>query len=236
MTKRQIRRALSNIDDVCVEKKTEKCIYIWDELEDKILPLRFEEKFTLESLKEAMYLSPKLASIIGFNEVATYLYSLDKNLFTTLEKLCFMWNEDDYNWLYNETGDEYALYVIDENELGKMWFERNICIVDVKNIVKTCLDLAGPDVDINDTENYFMERQYFIEDLNSGIIMTAIHELRHLMLDTNIILPEDEYPINLSDEDLVEQYCNDIWDENRCWCLKDNVSDINFLIDDFSEV
>ena len=38
-------------------------------------------------------------------------------------------------------------------------------------------------------------------------LTTILHELRHLQLDTNILLSEDDYPLSLGSEEAVEAYC-----------------------------
>ena len=215
MTEIDIRQAISDIEDITIEEDTDTYIVIWDEGGniEKQIKFRFEEKFSEDILKSLIYISPKLTEFIDINIITSYIFSLDKNLFTTLEHLCFMWDEEDYDWLFDETGDEYAKFIMDDEVVGRMWNERNICIIDVKNIFKTTYKMMSED------EDSFLGRQYFFEDINNGIMMTAIHELRHLMLDTNIILPEDIYPLELSSEDAVEGFCRDAWDNKRCWCL-----------------
>lgn len=45
------------------------------------------------------------------------------------------------------------------------------------------------------------------DEVERGLWMTIIHELRHLLLDTNIVLCEDAYPTTEAAEDMVEAYC-----------------------------
>lgn len=64
--------------------------------------------------------------------------------------------------------------------------------------------------DVAVTKPWFsVENQYHI-----GVLQTAIHELRHLQMDTNPFLPEDTYPIEESSEDAVEAYCRDVFEGN----------------------
>ena len=53
---------------------------------------------------------------------------------------------------------------------------------DLKEIEKENHELGDP--------WFSVENQYHI-----GVLQTAIHELRHLQMDTNPFLPEDTYPI-----------------------------------------
>lgn len=56
---------------------------------------------------------------------------------------------------------------------------------------------------------FSVENQYHI-----GVLQTAIHELRHLQMDTNPFLPEDTYPVEESSEEAVEAYCRDVFEDN----------------------
>ena len=63
------------------------------------------------------------------------------------------------------------------------------------------LDLADP--------WFSAENQY-----RTGVLQTAIHELRLLQMDTNPFLPEDTYPVEESSEEAVEAYCRDVFEDN----------------------
>lgn len=43
--------------------------------------------------------------------------------------------------------------------------------------------------------------------------MTLIHEIGHLMMDTNTFLPEDEFPVSEASEDAVEAFCRERYEE-----------------------
>ena len=44
------------------------------------------------------------------------------------------------------------------------------------------------------------------ESFHMCIWETIFHELRHLMLDCNPLLPEDDYPVHLAAEEAVEAF------------------------------
>lgn len=52
----------------------------------------------------------------------------------------------------------------------------------------------------------------FHSEYCAGILVTLLHEVRHLMLDSNPFLPEDIYPEELKDEDEVEAFARNAYD------------------------
>lgn len=99
--------------------------------------------------------------------------------------------------------------LMDDNVLGKVWFYRNVAIIDVQNIVKSAEEVEKEDIELG-----YPSRKH--QDVIEQIVLTMVHELRHLMLDTNIVLSEEEYPTNLGSESKVEQFARDI--VHKCGC------------------
>jgi len=83
--------------------------------------------------------------------------------------------------------------------VGKTWFMHQTAFIFEGTIHKIALE-EGDEI-ITHGDNYLC-----------GIATTAIHEVRHLMLDCNFILPEDKYPVELSSEENVEEFCRSRWD------------------------
>lgn len=52
----------------------------------------------------------------------------------------------------------------------------------------------------------FVYKTDYEKEYQIGIITTLIHEMRHLMLETNVFLPEDEFPESEKAEDAVEAF------------------------------
>ena len=101
--------------------------------------------------------------------------------------------------------DDYALELGDEL-LGVMWYERNAVVINMGEIVRTGEWIDRESIDVEDP--YFSaENQIII-----GLLTTALHELRHLQMDTNIVLPLDEYPLELGNEAAVEEYCREAFE------------------------
>ena len=90
--------------------------------------------------------------------------------------------------------------------VGITWVERNVCIVDVK-VIQECMEEGS----ISSSMSAF----------NRAICITIIHELRHLLLETNILLDDNEYPSELSEEDAVEEYGIDVYEHNPKYILCD---------------
>ena len=92
--------------------------------------------------------------------------------------------------------------------LGQLWFERNIVAINAASIMVASKEVEKENLNLGDPW-FSVENQYHI-----GVLQTAIHELRHLQMDTNPFLPEDTYPIEESSEDAVEAYCRDVFEGN----------------------
>ena len=133
-------------------------------------------------------------------KLAEYLINnVDEHAFLTLEELYIVADESDYERLAGEYQDPSVLDFFESKERGVMWFDHNVCIVDVKNIIERCK--------ITETSNLEFR-------IKRRIIGVIIHELRHLMLDTTLVLPEDKYPRILGHEFRVDDYAFDVTDSS----------------------
>lgn len=84
---------------------------------------------------------------------------------------------------------------------------RNIIVINVGLIQKSSEDLAD-------------EFRSAASHASDGIVMTIVHELRHLMLETNVLLPEEKYPDYEVTEAAVEEYTRQFADR---WLLGNSV-------------
>lgn len=220
MLKEEILSSLTLLkDEISIEEETEDHITFFDEVRLKGLTYYFTENLSLESLKERVYISPLLIDIVDVDAVLNYLITtVDKMCLLTLDRLYLTYNEDDYQHLYNYTGDEYALYILEnESFVGITWVERNICIVDVNRVLKSAQEMA------------YLEASFdIVPKFNKELCVTVIHELRHLLLETNILLPEEEYPHSLGSEENVEVYGESFYEKHPGYILNSN-----FNIQDF---
>lgn len=202
MTKQGILDELKGLK-LAILEENEKFIRVFDEENEfmsKEIPFYFNE-FIHETLSERILLLSSENEINKEKLVTLMLDTMDHNLFITLENMYFIKSEDDLRKIYDLTGDEYALEIIDiEEQIGLMWYEKNSIIINLAAIKRVAEEIG---VDTSD-----IRREY-----NIGILSTIIHELRHLMLDTNIILSEEDYPVEMSAENEVEEYCRNICDK-----------------------
>lgn len=139
---------------------------------------------------------------IDFKRICDFVFShCPKEMFTTLEALFFVFNEDGLRELAEYTGDEYGLECINMDEqIGLMWYEKNIVIVNVGLIQQTSEEMAD-------------EITPASEHICDGIIMTIVHGMRHLMLRTNFLLTDEERPVEEESEDAVEEYARRFADQ-----------------------
>lgn len=139
---------------------------------------------------------------IDFKRICDFVFShCPKEMFTTLEALFFVFNEDGLRELAEYTGDEYGLECINMDEqIGLMWYEKNIVIINVGLIQQTSEEMAD-------------EITPASEHICDGIIMTIVHGMRHLMLRTNFLLTDEECPVEEESEDAVEEYARRFADQ-----------------------
>lgn len=89
---------------------------------------------------------------------------------------------------------------ITEDYCGRSWFRKQTTFIYEQAIIDTAKECVD-------------EFTTFDEEYLRGIGSTVIHECRHIMLDCNPFLDEKQYPVNLSSEDAVEDFCRDCWDK-----------------------
>ena len=181
-----------------------RCVYSYDLDKD----IAFTPQ---EMMDEAWFLdkthTPKSSQCLGYSlnyeKLCKFAFAhLDKELLTTLSAVFFLEDETDLQDLYEFSGDEYALECIDMDEcIGLMWFYRNIVLVNVRTIIQVSQDVCLPGEDP-------------AREIEIGVLSTLAHELRHLMLDTNVLL--DAEMQQYADERSVEEYGNKFAELHQC--------------------
>lgn len=97
----------------------------------------FPETETLESFKNRIFFSDKASKYYNSEEITRFIFDIiDKNALMVLQKLYFVWDDSDYEKIYNETDDEYALYIMDNEYFGITWVEKSIIIINVKKMIE----------------------------------------------------------------------------------------------------
>lgn len=192
-------------EDVEILEKDETHVSLWDNISDGYRYFYFDEHLTLKSLKERVYISSEADKLINPSNILSFIYNkIDRNALMVLNKIYFMCNEKDYEQLYQDTEDEYALYIMEDHLFGRNWTEQSIIIVDLTNIEKAVKETEKEDLE------YGLESHYYV-DLYREILLTIIHEFRHLVFGCNSYVSDEEYPWDLNTEEDVELYSKKIF-------------------------
>ena len=158
---------------------------------------------TAEWLKERFLFAPSVSDCSG--EYISRLLRVDPNMFTCLNRIIFM-NE-------TEEDEEAVLRALDIADLdmpdyygflGLKWTFINSVIINMTVIENEARKLAE--------EDEFLD---FDAEVDWGVRVTLLHELRHLGLEANPFLDEDEYPKELFSESAVEEWA--IEKAERLW-------------------
>lgn len=202
-------------------EQSEKSIRVWDHEVTKEIGFSFLEVLKTETIRDTIYVSKTIPQkwSIDADALAQYLWRVcDRNCFITLAGMYIFWdpcaldpyaeNDPERRHLVDVTGDEYAEYLAEPPFVGQLWFERNIVIINAAYILDVSQEIAASNRDLHDPW-FSVENQY-----QKGVLQTAIHELRHLQMDTNPFLPEDIYPISDSSEEAVEAYSQEVFENN----------------------
>ncbi len=197
MTRLEIVGRLENLPFIDIFEVTEQYVVAYDQYNATDFTIRFAETFTKEDLKELIHVPAEMPMGLQINKDALtdYLWTvMDHNAFLPLSGLWYVATDADYQTIakFHECDDAIALP--DYDSQGCMWFDRRVCIVDVGRILQK-------------------HPRASTDDLRRELIVTTLHELRHLMLDTNPALPIDEYPLELGREFFVERYAQEICED-----------------------
>lgn len=196
-------------DLYCDKKELLKMIEDCEDLSD----IKIEEDaiFAYDN-KEGMDLYFHYINSINYDELFDFgSFDLDKNkfykilnknidniLFLMPKKIFFISSDEELENLLNN--EDYIDMDFDiENYLGQNWSYHSTIIINVK--------LSR---ELSKEKKIFGESSKIV--LNEIIWTTLIHELRHMVCDLGLIVPEELIPISEGAEDAVEEYgCNVFW-------------------------
>ena len=199
--------------DIEILKIARNSVSVYDYQDGKEITYTFKRSKT--SLAKHIHISEKIPAKYRPNKekVIQYLLALPEDVLLTLNDVWFLWDFDDYDDMvdYYDADSAYAADLYDDRILGRMWFEQNAALIDVQNIVNSALEIEKQDIALG-------LYGYADMDIKEQTALTLVHEIRHIMMDTNIILPEDEYPIHLASEFDVEDFARS-WVEENGWNL-----------------
>lgn len=216
LTEKDIRKVIEEEADLTIYEETEDGLFLIDDEDCKQFQVHFLEHMNAQRLAELIHISSAIPVEYRPDKqiLADYLWNTcDKNAFVTLNELVIFWDDDGWSTdpererLYNEHSDEFALELA-AGYLGQLWFDCNIVAVNMRVIVDTSSEIAKENEDLYSP---YFEFEHLVTE---GLLTTALHELRHLQMDTNIFLPEDVYPLSLNAEKAVEEYGREVYEIN----------------------
>ena len=206
LTKKELLVAIGeevDEDNVEILEQTETHTLIFDMLDEKSVCFNYSEAINLNWLTNKIYINPKAKHKFNLNakEIARILLlNLPTEYFTTLSKVYFIYKYNDIRKIAKDIyEDEHSEVAFDydeffENQCGLMFWEHNCVFINLRVIEKV-------------SKEVFPENPS--SEITRGLGSTVFHEFRHLLLDTNIFLSEDEYPKELSKEENVEEFGNE---------------------------
>jgi hypothetical protein len=224
LTKGYILNELESDARFTVQEVTDTHVYYEDNEPDGLYEIReavvnFSEAESPERIKEDTLWDKKVEEYIDIDKFSEFVFNcIDRTAVQTFFKIALIWEEDtswddkDDSELYEpdpyssevrhaleeEFGDEWA-YEIGSDQLGAVWVERNVVVINVSEIAKTAKEISEePD-----------EYHTFEEIFQDGFIQTAVHEFRHLIFECNPLAEnlEELYPESEREEGEVEEYC-----------------------------
>lgn len=194
-------KALESEGDIQILGSSRNAIYIYDNEDGKEITYTFQRSKT--GLAKHVHVSRRIPRKYRPNKqkLVEYLLALPNDALLTLSEVWVLWDEEDYELMtdYHDVDSAWTETLYDEENLGKMWFDQNTVIINMQNIVNSALEEEYEDYKVGIPS-------HFDEDVQEQTALTVVHEIRHVMMDTNIILPEDEYPLNLASEENVEEF------------------------------
>ena len=204
MTRQEILDSLESCPFVEIFEVTREQVVAYNQNAATDFTIRFAEPFTKEDLRALIHVLPDIPAALrpDADALAEYLWEvMDRNAFLTLGGLWYVYSDAQYAQIARFHGYDEAVTLPDHDAKGCMWFARQVCIVDVRRI-EQYLARKNPNPDF-DPLGY----------LRRDVVVTTLHELRHVMLDTNPVLPIDDYPLELGTEFMVERYAQDICED-----------------------
>lgn len=194
---------LESLPFIHIFEETERYVVAYNQHTASGFQICFPEHFTREDLKSRIHISANIPSFLQFDidTMAAYLWAhMDNNAFLTLNGLWFVWNAEDYREIARFHECDEAILLPEHKAKGCMWYARQVCIVDVQQIIlywqrKQPSHKKTPDFEA-------------VTYLRRDLVVTTLHELCHLILETNPAFWED-YPEEMGTEFQVERYAQE---------------------------
>lgn len=134
--------------------------------------------------------------------LSQYLMRIDPAMLVCLNRIIIIDGDQDIEPFTETLGTEDDFPDMDGEILGRLWYYENSVVIDVSAIRAIAKQLVAQDLGV------------FVlsEEMERGFLVTLLHEIRHLGLDCNIFLPEDEYPLPLQSEHSVEEWARSTYE------------------------
>ena len=204
LTKEEILAGFQADPYLEIFEENEKQAVVYDQLDGNVITYHYPEHYTPRDLREKIRIPsvmPKQAEIDQDKLVAFLWKYLDHNAFVTLDSLWIVNRFEDYQIIADWYNDADIYDTAQVGAKGFFWYAHQVCVVDVPQIISWIKDNLGADE--ND-----------IKQLREEILATALHELRHQMMDATLVLPRDAYPREWGKEFLVERYARELCDDS----------------------
>lgn len=204
----KFNKAIEGENNLEVYPEESNTIGYWDEENEYYSIYHFND--SKESVAKRILMDKEVEEFLDKEALASFLLEyLDANSLMVMEKLVFVFGNPDKpsdirHRLEEEYCDEYALYVGEDN-LGVTWVERQICLINVSELLKNSVSIANYEGEYRSINYIFTE----------GLLQTIFHECRHLLYECNEIVEigeGTEYASDGGEEYYVEEYGNDMAD------------------------
>lgn len=135
--------------------------------------------------------------------LADYLTRIDPAMFICLNHIIVIDDYEDRKAVADLLNvNEDNLPEEDENFIGQLWFQENCVFVYVSALRAMANKIVKDDPILSSYDS----------EMEIGFLTTLLHEIRHLGLDCNFFLPEDEYPLSLQSESSIEDWAREMFE------------------------
>ena len=211
-----------------IENVSHKCIEVMDWYNhdlDRNYTITNPDYINLDWLKERLVVTKSVSELnyqIDTDALMGYINQFfPKELLTTLNRIVICNDgEKDFDELYNnpDFGDMVEICDLPDADgdryLGIYWFEFNVVVVNLGGIINCAKASLAEDI----ADGFAFESDV-VDDVNRNVIVTLVHELRHLA-QGNPYLPKEFLQQESDKEEDAEEFARNLVDEHNRYVLK----------------
>lgn len=139
---------------------------------------------------------------IWSDAIANALLRIDPTMLICLNRICIIAEESDIEPLCNVMdanieGFPECMEFEDNKILGCKWHLESSVIINITAIKAAVLEMA------DQSKGFYFDAEH---EMKIGFMTTLFHEIRHLGMECNPFLPEDQYSKELCEETAVESW------------------------------